>query len=178
MVAKSLDTTNGLKYKFARSKKQTCQSSPRSILLIDTRDADKMGDMCKAWHADDHSVCGNDKKLNVLGAVGVILAQLVYYYVKSEGKYYHATQKGAKRDLQSVNWDVDPETLAWPEIPPNAEEVKRAIVALDEAGNELARTEKRTVVELDEAGNELSSSGKREVVELDEAGNELPSSKQ
>ncbi|KAF1958480.1 hypothetical protein CC80DRAFT_592168 [Byssothecium circinans] len=138
-------------------------------------DAHLMGEMCKAWLENDLSKCGNNKKFNILGAVGVVLAQLVYYYVRSEGRYYHATQKGAKRDLQSVQWDIDPEELTWPEIPPDAEEVKRAIVVLDGAGNELARTEKRTVVELDEAGKELSSSGKRGVVELDEAGNELSS---
>jgi hypothetical protein len=135
-----------------------------------------MGPICRAWHADDTSICGPNTRLTFMGAVGVVLAQLVYYYIQSEGRYYHARQKGKKRDLDSIKWDVDPDTLAWPEIPPNAQEVKRAIVVLDEAGNEIARTEKRTVVELDEAGNELSSD-KREVVELDEAGNELSSDK-
>lgn len=109
-----------------------------------------------------------------MGAVGVILAQMVYYYIN--GRYLRATQKGGKRSLDSVEWDVDPDTLVWPEIPADAEEVKRAIVVLDEAGNEIARTEKRTapaVVELDGAGNELARSEKRDVVELDGAGNEL-----
>ncbi|KAJ4357417.1 uncharacterized protein N0V89_001992 [Didymosphaeria variabile] len=136
-----------------------------------------MGEMCRAWHENDLSKCGDNKKYNILGAVGVVIAQLVYYYVRSEGRYYHATQKGAKRDLESVQWDINPKDLTWPEIRPDAEEVKRAIVVLDEAGNELARTEKRAIVELDEAGNELFSSGKRGVVELDEAGNDLSSSK-
>ncbi|KAF2676374.1 hypothetical protein K458DRAFT_437278 [Lentithecium fluviatile CBS 122367] len=142
---------------------------------IRIRDEDEhlLGEMCRAWLEDDLSKCGDNKKYNILGAVGVVFAQMVYYYVSSEGRYYHATQKGAKRDLESVQWDIDPEDITWPEIPPDAEEVKRAIVLLDEAGNELARSEKRAVVELDEAGNKPSSSGKRGVVELDEAGNEL-----
>ena len=55
-----------------------------------------------------------------------------------------------------MQWDIDPEDITWPEIPPDAEEVKRAIVLLDEVGDELARSEKRAVVELDEAENELS----------------------
>jgi hypothetical protein len=131
--------------------------------------------MCTAWLAKDYSVCGEDKKLDVLGQIGIVLASLVYYY--AAGRYYHATQKGRKRSLDSVKWDVDPNTLEWPEIPADAAEVKRAIVVLDDAGNELARTETRSIVEFDEAGNVLSGDKvkafKRGAVELDEAGNEL-----
>lgn len=135
------------------------------------------GPMCTAWLAKDYTVCGTDKKLDVLGQVGIVLASLVYYY--AAGTYYHATQKGRKRSLDSVKWDVDPNTLEWPEIPADAEEVKRAIVVLDEAGNELARTETRSIVELDEAGNVPSGDKvkakafKRGAVELDGAGNVL-----
>jgi hypothetical protein len=100
---------------------------------------------------------------------------LVLYYVA--GRYHHATQKGRKRTLDSVKWEVYPNTLEWPEIPADAAEVKRAIVVLDDAGNELARTETRSIVEFDEAGNVLSGDKvkafKRGAVELDEAGNEL-----
>jgi len=154
----SLVTTSGLKYVLETSKKQTCLSSLRSILLIVIRDEHLLGEMCRAWLEDDLSKCSDNKQFNILGAVGIVLAQMVYYYIRSEGRYYHATQKGAKRDLQSVQWDIDPEDITWPETPPDAEEVKRAIVLLDETDNELARSEKRAVVELDEAGNELSDS--------------------
>jgi hypothetical protein len=178
MAAMSLDTTSGSKLTFDRRMEQHYLSSLQSVLLICPRDFPLMGPMCRAWMADDTSVCGKDKKVDVLGVAGIVLAQLVYYYVKSEGKYFHASQNGKKRSVDSVQWDVDPESLAWPSIPADAEEVKRAIVVLDEAGNELARSEKRAIVKLDGNGNELSMHKlKRAVLELDEAGNELFSSR-
>lgn len=72
-----------------------------------------------------------------------------------------------------MQWGIDTEDLSWPDIPPGAEELKRAIVVLDEAGNELARSEGRTVVGLGEGGNGLPRSSKRGIEVLDEASNDL-----
>jgi len=138
---------------------------------------DRFGPLCRAWLAKDYSVCGESTRVNFLGQVGVILATLIYYY--RAGRFFHATQKGGKRSVD-VHWDVDPNTIEWPDIPADAEEVKRAIVVLDDDGNEIARSETRSSLQFDEAGNLLADkvkAVKRGVVELDEAGNELSEKK-